>query len=145
MTSSRFPFVCSHSAECPAVTSEINPITSAPHMASTLREQAGSTATLSAGRFERIGMRVPKERQYKSLSVRSALDEHDVQALKFLSFMNSAAPPRAVLFDNNMSFLWVTDTTSLRACCTTGSSHIPSWQRKPSPSLQQFGNTKPPH
>ena len=136
---------CSHSEGCPAVTSEINPITSAPpwHLLFVHRQVA--TATLSAGRFARIGMRVPKERQNKSPSVRSSLDEHDVPALKFLSFMNSAAPPRAVLFDNKLSFLWVTKTISLRTCCTTESSHIPSWQRKPSPSLQRFGNTETPH
>ena len=40
-----------------------------------------------------------------------------------------------------LSLLWVTGTTSPRVCCTTGGSHIPSWQRKPSPSLQRFGNT----
>ena len=71
-------------------------------MASTLCGQAGSTTTLLVGRFGRIGTRVPKERQYKSPSVRSSLDEHDVHALKFLSFVNSAAPLRAVLFDNNV-------------------------------------------
>ena len=71
-----------------------------PAEASTLRGQAGWTATQSAGRFERIGMRFffLKERQYQSPSARSSLDEHDVQALKFLSFVISVAPPRAVYF-----------------------------------------------
>ena len=48
--------------------------------------------------FGRIGMRFLKERQYQSPSARSSLDEHDVQALKFLSFVISVAPPRAVYF-----------------------------------------------
>ena len=46
-----------------------------PAEASTLRGQAGWTATLSAGRFGRIGMRFLKERQYQSPSARSSLDE----------------------------------------------------------------------
>ena len=125
---------------------------------------------LSAERFGRIGMRFLKERQYQSPSERSSLDEHDVQALKFLSFVISVAPPRAVCFGRScclpcetirmpptqrecapalvgcflttmLSILWVTGTTSPRVCCTTGSSHTPSWQRKPSQSLQRFGNT----
>ena len=69
-----------------------------PAEASTLRGQAGWTATLSAGRFGRIGMHFLKERQYQSPSAPSSLDEHDVQALKFLSFVISVAPPRAVYF-----------------------------------------------
>ena len=73
-------------------------VRSLPAEASTLRGQAGWTATLSAGRFGRIGMRFLKERQYQSPSARSSLDEHDVQALKFLSFVISVAPPRAVYF-----------------------------------------------
>ena len=69
-----------------------------PAEASTLRGQAGWTATLSAGRFGRIGMRFLKERHYQSPSAPSSLDEHDVQALKFLSFVIAVAPPRAVYF-----------------------------------------------
>ena len=129
-----------------------------PAEASTLRGQAGWTATLSAGRFGLIGIRFLTERQYQSPSAPSSLDEHDVQAFKFLSFVISVAPPRAVYFFRSswecapaldgcclttmLSLLWVTGTTSLQVCCTTGSSHIPSWQRKPSPSLQRFGNTE---
>ena len=63
-----------------------------PAEASTLRGQAGWTATLSAGRFGRIGIRFLKERQYQSPSACSSLDEHDVQALTFLSFVISVAP-----------------------------------------------------
>ena len=142
-----------------------------PAEASTLRGQAGWTTTLSAGRFGRIGMRVLKERQYQSPSVRSSLDEHDVQKLQFLSSVISVAPPLLCIsadlpvflvasirmhptqrecapaldgccLTTMLSLLWVTGTTSLRFCCTTGSSHIPSWQQKPLPSLQQFGNTE---
>ena len=40
------------------------------------------------------------------------------------------------------SLFWVTGTTSLRFCGTIGSSHIPSWPQKPSPSLQRYGNAK---
>ena len=135
-----------------------------PAEASTLRGQAGWTATLSAGRFGRIGMRFSQRKQYQSPSARSSLDEHDVQALKFLSFVISVAPPRAVYFGRSsclpcrifsdashtdgvrtrlgwvflttmLSLLWVTGTTSPRVCCTTGGSHIPSWPRKPSAVL----------
>ena len=76
-----------------------------PAEASTLRAQAGWTATLSAGRFGRIGMHFLKERQYQSPSERSSLDEHDVQALKFLSFLISVAPPRAVCFGRSCRLL----------------------------------------
>ena len=141
-----------------------------PAEASTLRRQAGSTATLSTGRFGRIGTRVLKERQYQSPSVRSSLDEHDVQESHFCPlcfplrhlccvfwqiFLSSllhlfgCIPHRecAPALDGGclttmLSLLWVTGTTSLLFCCTTGSSHIPSWQQKPLPSLQRFGNTE---
>ena len=69
-----------------------------PAEASTLRGQAGWTATLSAGRFGRIGMHFLKTRQYQSHLESSTLDEDDVQALKFLALLVSAAPPRAVFF-----------------------------------------------
>ena len=75
-----------------------------PAEESTLRGQAGWTATLSAGRFGRIGMRFLKERQYQSLSAPSSLDEHDVQALKFSSFVISVSPPRAVYFGRSSCF-----------------------------------------
>ena len=135
-----------------------------PAEASTLRGQAGWTATLSAGRFGRIGMRVLKERQYQSPYVRCSLDKHNVQELHFWSSVFSVAPPLlCILADlpvfliasirmhptqkecapalnggcltTMLSLLWVTGTTSLRFCCTTGSSHIPSWQQKPFPSF----------
>ena len=69
-----------------------------PAEASTLRRQAGWTATLSAGRFGWIGMHFLKTRQYQSHFERSTLDEDDVQTLKFLVFFVSVAPPRAVFF-----------------------------------------------
>ena len=69
-----------------------------PAEASTLRGQAGWTATLSAGRFGRIGMQFLKTRQYQSHSERSLLDVVDAQALEFLAFLVSVAPPRAVFF-----------------------------------------------
>ena len=37
-----------------------------------------------------------------------------------------------------LSPLWVIGTTSLRVCCTIGSSHIPSWRLKPLLSLQRL-------
>ena len=99
-----------------------------PAEASTLRGQAGWTATLSAGRCGRIGMHFLKKRQYQSRSERSSLDEHDVQALKFLSFLVSVTPPRAVSFGRScrlpchihsdashkegVPLLWDTGTTS---------------------------------
>ena len=70
----------------------------APAEAATLRGQTGWTATLSAGRFGRIGMHFLKNRQYQSHSESSTLDGDDTQALEFLAFLVSAAPPHAVFF-----------------------------------------------